>query len=127
MPITQLIPGALPGRRYGVFDRASAPHPVIKITQLIPSALPGRRYGSFAGRGVGFPAQFAGLRIYYAGSTKELCLVAVADAPTGMGGQIFIDKNGTAYAIYLVETTDPNASSVRFKTTTGTKAVRLKT
>lgn len=74
-----------------------------------------------------FPTQFAGLRVYYAGAVKDLCLVAVADAPTGMGAQMFINKNGTTYAVYLVETTDPDASSVRIQTSLGTKSVRLKT
>ena len=61
------------------------------------------------------------------GSTIELCLVATADAPAGMGGQLRVRKGGTTYALYLVETTDPNASPVRIKTTTGTKSIRLKT
>lgn len=77
--------------------------------------------------GGGFPTQFAGLRTFYGAAVKELCLVAQADAPTGMGGGLFINKNGTTYSVYLVETTDPNASNVRISTTTGTKAVRLKT
>jgi hypothetical protein len=75
----------------------------------------------------GFPTQYAGLRTFYGAVVKELCLVAIADAPTGMGGVIKIDKNGTLYAAYLVETNDANASNVRVKTATGTKAVRLKT
>ncbi len=74
-----------------------------------------------------FPAQFSGLRVYYGGAVRELCLVAEADAPTGMGGVIKIDKGGTLYAVYLVETTDPDATPVRVRTTTGTKAVRIKT
>ena len=74
-----------------------------------------------------FPTQFSGLRVYYGGSVRELCLVAEADAPTGMGGVIKIDKNGTLYAVYLVETSDPNATPVRVQTSAGTKAIRLKT
>ena len=74
-----------------------------------------------------FPTQFAGLRVYYGGAVRELCLVAEADAPTGMGGVIKIDKGGTLYAVYLVETIDPDATPVRVRTTTGTKAVRIKT
>lgn len=74
-----------------------------------------------------FPTQFSGLRTYYGGAVQELCLVAVADAPTGMGGQMFIDKNGTTLALYLVETSDPDASSVRISTSAGTKSIRLKT
>jgi len=86
----------------------------------------------FVGYGVGkvsggFPAQFAGLRIFYSAAVRELCLVAEADAPPGMGGVIKINKNGTNYVVYLVETADPNASSVRVKTSTGIKSVRLKT
>lgn len=74
-----------------------------------------------------FPTQFAGLRTYYGAAVRELCLVATADAPTGMGGSIRINKNGTTYAVYLVETTDPDASSVRVNTSAGTKSIRLKT
>ena len=77
--------------------------------------------------GGGFPTQFSGLRTYYGGAVRELCLVAEADAPTGMGGVIKIDKGGTLYAVYLVETSDPDATPVRVRTTTGTKAVRIKT
>lgn len=73
-----------------------------------------------------FPTQFAGLR-YYSGGVKELCLVAEADAPTGMGGVWKIRKGGVNYVVYLVETSDPNASGVRIRTTTGVKSARLKT
>jgi hypothetical protein len=74
-----------------------------------------------------FPAQYAGLRTFYGGAVKELCLVAEADAPTGMGGVVKVNKNGTLYAVYLVETNDANASSVRITTSAGTKSIRLKT
>jgi len=76
---------------------------------------------------IGFPTQYSGLRTYYGGAVKELCLVAAGDAPSGMGGVLKVDKNGTLYAIYLVETSDGDASSVRVRTSTGTKAIRLKT
>ena len=72
----------------------------------------------------GFPTQFSGLR-FFKGSVQELCLVATADAPAG--AQWRIDKNGTTYAVYLVDTTDPNASHVRVQTPAGVKAARLKT
>ena len=71
-----------------------------------------------------FPTQFAGLR-YFLGTVKELCLVALADAPAGP--QWRIRKGGTDYAVYLVDTTDPNASQVRIDTGAGIKAARLKT
>ncbi len=71
-----------------------------------------------------FPAQFAGLR-YFLGTVKELCLVALGDAPAG--DQWRVQKNGTTYAVYLVDTTDPNASQVRINTNDGIKAARLKT
>ena len=71
-----------------------------------------------------FPAQIAGLR-FFAGTIKELCMVALADAPSG--DQVRIRKNGTDYAVYLVDTTDPNASQVRIRTSDGVKAIRLKT
>ncbi len=69
-------------------------------------------------------AQFAGLR-YFLGTVKELALIAVGDAPAG--DQWRIDKNGTTYAVWLVDTTDPNASQIRVQTSEGTKAARLKT
>mgnify|MGYP000452770038 CR=1 FL=1 len=75
---------------------------------------------------VSFPTQFSGLR-YYSGTVKELCLVAEADAPTGMGGVWKIRKGGTTYAVYLVETSDPDASGVRVRTSSGVKSARLKT
>jgi hypothetical protein len=76
-----------------------------------------------SGSGVGFPTQYAGLR-YYHGTVKELCLVDVADAPLPVWR---IRKNSTTYAVYLVDTADPNASTVRISTASGTKAARLKT
>lgn len=125
MAITQLNPGAIPGQRYGSFA-GKPPSGSTPITQLSPLGVPSRRYGSFAGRvGASFPTQIPGLRAYYSGGVKELCLVAVADAPSGMGGVVKIKKGGTTYAIYLVETTDPNASLVRIKTSTGVKSCRL--
>jgi hypothetical protein len=75
----------------------------------------------------GFPTQYSGFKIRKTGSTIELCMVAEADAATGMGGVPKIRKGGVTYAIYLVETADGNASPVRIKTTTGTKAIRVKT
>lgn len=79
------------------------------------------------GGGGGFPTQYSGLRTYYHSAVQDLCLVAEADANTGMGGAIVINKNGTNYAVYLVETTDPDASPIRVQTTTGIKAIRVKT
>jgi hypothetical protein len=74
-----------------------------------------------------FPTQYSGFRIYYGGAVHELCLVAEADAPTGMGGVPVVRGVGVNYALYLVEITDPFASPARIRTTTGVKAVRLKT
>jgi hypothetical protein len=126
--LAQLQPNALPGRRYGSFSGRAASGPDTRKTQLQPGAWGGRRYGSFAGRApASFPTQFAGLRVFYGGAVHDLCLVAAADAPSGMGAVPRVDKNGTTYAAYLVDTTDPNASPVRLETTTGTKAIRLKT
>lgn len=74
-----------------------------------------------------FPTQFDGFRVRKGGISYDLCMVATADAATGMGGQPRVRKGGTTYALYLVETTDPDASPVRLRTTTGIKAVRFKT
>lgn len=71
-----------------------------------------------------FPTQYRGLRTYYGGAVVELCLVAVADANAGEGGVPMVRKGGTTYAVYLVDTGDTNASNVRVRTTTGTKAIR---
>lgn len=76
----------------------------------------------------GFPTQYSGFKIKKGSGTIELCLVAEADAPSGMGGVFKIRVGGGLNrALYLVETTDPNASPLRIRTGTGTKAVRLKT
>ena len=74
-----------------------------------------------------FPTQFLGLRAYYQGAVRDLCLVALADAPVGMGAVPRIRKGGTDYAVYLVETSDSNASPIRIRTSAGTKAIRQKT
>lgn len=78
----------------------------------------------WGGASTGFPTQYSGLR-YWDGAVVELCLVATADAPAG--NQWRIRKNGTTYAVYLVDTTDPDASNLRVRTSSGTKAARLKT
>lgn len=74
--------------------------------------------------GVSFPTQYSGLR-YFLGTVRELSLVALADAPPG--NQWRVVKNGTTYAVYLVDTTDPNASQIRVRTSAGVKAARFKT
>lgn len=79
------------------------------------------------GGGPAFPTQYSGFRIQTGGGMVELCLVAEADAPSGMGGVLKIKASGATRVVYLVETTDPNASALRIRTTTGTKSIRLKT
>lgn len=86
-----------------------------------------QRYDRSETVAAGFPTQFAGLRVFYNAVMKELCLVADADAPLGMGGVIRVLKGAVNYAVYLVETTDPLATPVRVRTSTGIKAVRIKT
>jgi hypothetical protein len=71
-----------------------------------------------------FPVQYSGLR-YWNGAVVEICLVATVDAPAGP--QWRVQKNGTTYAVYLVDTTDPNASGLRIYTGASVKAARLKT
>lgn len=65
-----------------------------------------------------------GLRLKTGSGIIELTLVAAGAAVPAMGGAPMIRKNGVTYALYLVETTDPNASALRIKTSTGIKAVR---
>lgn len=72
-----------------------------------------------------FPTQFFGLRVYDNGAVQDLCLVATADANSG--NQLRLRKGSTTYAVYLVDTSDGNASTVRIRTSAGTKAIRLKT
>jgi hypothetical protein len=72
-----------------------------------------------------FPTQYSGLRVRGASATLDLCLVATADAPSGDTPRI--RKGATTYAVYLVDTTDPQASPVRITTGAGVKAIRLKT
>jgi hypothetical protein len=74
-----------------------------------------------------FPVQYGFLFARKTGATIGLCVVAEADAPSGMGGVPKVYKGGTKYAIYLVETGDSNASPVQIQTSAGKKAVRLKT
>ena len=71
-----------------------------------------------------FPTQYAGLRVWHSGAVVSLCLVAVADAPAGMGGQPRVYHAGVERVIYLVETSDPDASPVRLRTSAGTKSIR---
>ena len=71
--------------------------------------------------------QFTGISVFYAGSKKELALVAESDAPIDMGGILKLRTGGVTYAIYLVDVGDLYASPVHVRTTTGTKAVRLRT
>lgn len=71
-----------------------------------------------------FPTQYHGLSVQIGGSKQELCLVASGDGAEGMGGIPKLRKGGTTYDIYLVETTDGDASGVRVKTSAGTKSIR---
>lgn len=75
--------------------------------------------------GVSFPTQYSGFRLFDNGVASDLCLVALADAPSGP--QLRLRKGSTTYAVYLVETTDGQASPVRVRLSTGTKAIRWKT
>lgn len=105
--------------------------PVRTVTFRVPASTTYAQALGFAmvwaAGGAAFPTQYFGLKAYYRGAVKDLCLVAVADAPAGMGGVPRVHKGGVTYAVYLVETSDPNASPVRVQTSTGVKAVREKT
>lgn len=80
-----------------------------------------------AGSVASFPTQYSGSLVFDNGAAFDLCLVAVGDAPSGMGGQLRVRKGGTTYAFYLVETSDGDASTVRIRTSAGVKAIRRKT
>lgn len=129
---SQLLPGA-PVPTDGMLRRAVLGTIVGYLLSGAPNPADGylRRWShaevGVSVAGPAFPTQFFGLRTYYHAAVQDLCLVAAADAATGMGGAPMVDKNGTAYAVYLVETTDPNASPVRLETSAGTKAIRVKT
>jgi hypothetical protein len=86
-----------------------------------------RPYPDGPAGGPAFPPQYAGLRVWDDGAAVELCVVAEADAPSGMGGVLKLRQPGETRVVYLVETHDSNASTVRIQTTTGTKAIRKKT
>jgi hypothetical protein len=70
-----------------------------------------------------FPTQFDFLR-FQDGTEKQLCVVAEGDANVGEG--IRIHHGGVTYAVYIVDTSDTYASSIRFETAAGIRAVRLK-
>ena len=111
---------AFPGRRPAV---AVVAYPASGYGKYDVQARPQRLFlGSLT-----FPTQYAGFKIHYGGATHELCLVAVANAPTGMGGVARVRRSDGTYALYLVETSDQNATPVRIRTSAGTKAVRVKT
>lgn len=75
----------------------------------------------------GFPTQYDGLHYWDGFAVQALCLVEEADAPLGMGGVWQIQGSALVFAVYLVETSDPDASPVHVQTTTGVKAARFKT
>jgi hypothetical protein len=109
---------------FGVFPPEFV-DPMAVMPGLLPFLAIDPRFLEFPG--AAFPTQYLGLRAFFQGAVKDLCLVDVANAPAGMGGIIKINKVGTIYAVYLVETTDPDASPLRIQTSTGIKAIRLKT
>jgi hypothetical protein len=77
--------------------------------------------------GGAFPVQYLGLRYQGPSGLVDLCLVATADAPAGVGGQVRVKRTADTLAAYLVPTSDPDASPVRVATSAGTFAIRRKT
>ncbi len=72
-------------------------------------------------------ADFGGIRVLGPVGVIEVGIVEVANAPSGMGGVLMACVSpGVVRAVVLVETGDPEASPVRVRTTTGTKALRLR-
>ena len=72
-----------------------------------------------------FPAQYSWLKAYFRAAIQTLSVVDLADAPAG--NALRIVKAGVTYAVYLVDITDLNATPLRVQTTTGVKAIRIKT
>lgn len=106
-----------------VYLRPGAPNPTDVYLRR-----EGRPYDVDAGAAPpAFPTQFAGLKCWDGTAAIDLCLVAAADYNPGMGAALMIKGTAATYAVYLVETTDPDASPKRIPTSAGTKAVRLKT
>lgn len=129
--VTQQAVGNFPAEGNDRFIDTPITHPLLKfrIGRRSPPIVQATQVElALAGSsGSSFPVQYFGFKIKKTGSIIELCLVAEADAPSGMGGVLKIRKGGVNYVLYLVETTDPNASPLRIKTSTGIKAIRLKT
>jgi hypothetical protein len=117
-----LSPG--PELRSKVTDKQDA---FLYPSQALRSAPAVRRLAYAPPATGGMPTQYYGFKVRKNGATITLCAVAVADAPSGMGGVVKVRQVGVTRALYLVATNDPNASPVRVRTTTGTKAIRLKT
>lgn len=80
-----------------------------------------------AAQGGAFPTQYLGLRYQGPAGVVDLCLVATADAPAGVGGQVRVRRTADTLAAYLVDVSDPDASPVRVRTGSGTYAIRRKT
>jgi len=112
-----LFAGAVVSMCLNLFPGATTPNDV--VLRAMPACI---NVEVEAGGG---PVTYEGLRVYYDSTVVDLALVAVSDATPGIGGVLHIDKNGTTFAVYLVETTDPSASKVRVRTTTGTYAIAL--
>lgn len=125
-PFPRLRVGGLPEPvRKGVANAAPAADLVYGLRVVSKPKVTEQRYSLPPVELSAFPVQYSWLRTFYHGTVQELCVVALADAPAG--NRITIFKGGTNYAVYLVPTTDSNASPVRVNTTAGVKAIRKKT
>ncbi len=71
--------------------------------------------------------QYPGFDVFYANVLRPLCLVPEDSVANDMGGIVKMRLGGVNYGVFLVETDDDYASNVHVQTTTGIKAVRLKT
>lgn len=74
-----------------------------------------------------FPPQFGGFKMRTSSGTVELCMVARGNGNPNITDKLRTQKGSTIYDLYLVETSDINASSVHIKTSQGIKAIRKKT
>lgn len=106
-------------RRYTYLNCFSLPHVGIShyvIRLYYGSSSYNTRIENFAYT----PVVDCGLRVYDGTQTISIA----CEDPASVSSPLRIAKNGNIYGIVLVDTTDPNASKIRIKTSSGIKALK---